>query len=114
MKASELRIGNQVYVNGAVRKVTGADLFFISQNETFGVDTSSCNPVKLTEEMLLKSGFKFEYEKVLDRVYSDGDFMLNWNKQQGYRLFYHDKLLSIGIFYWHQLQNLFPDLADQV
>jgi hypothetical protein len=113
MKASELRIGNQVYINGVVHKVTGADLFFISQNETFGVDTSSCNPIKLTEEMLLKSGFKFEYEKVLDRVYSDGNFVLYWNRQQGYRLFYHDKFLSIGIFYWHQLQNLYMDITGK-
>jgi hypothetical protein len=113
MKASELRIGNQIYINGVLHKITGADIFFISQNETFEVDVSSHNPVKLTEEMLVKLGFKFEYEKVLDRVYSSGDFVLYWNKQYGYRLFYHDKFLSIGIFYLHQLQNLYLDVTGK-
>jgi len=113
MKASELRIGNQIYVNGAMHKVTGADIFYMSQNEVFGAENSSCNPVKLTEEMLLKMGFKFEYEKMLDRVYSNGDFVLYWNKQSGYRLFYHDKFLSIGIFYIHQLQNLYMDITGK-
>ncbi len=113
MKASELRIGNQVYVNGAMHKVTGADIFYMSQNEFFGSDKFSCDPVKLTEDMLFKLGFKFEYEKMLDRVYSNGDFVLYWNKQNGYRFFYFDKFLSIGFFYLHQLQNLYMDITGK-
>ena len=113
MKSSELRIGNQIYINGVVHNMTGADIFFMSQNEIFGIDISSYNPIKLTEEMLFKLGFGFEYEKVLDRVYSSGDFLLYWNKQNGYRLFYHDKFLSIGIFYLHQLQNLYFDVTGK-
>jgi hypothetical protein len=100
-------------MNGTVHKVTGADIFFISQNEAFGMDTSSCNPIKLTEEMLLKLGFKFEYEKTPDRVYSNGNVVLYWNKQNGYHLFYHDKFLSIGFFYLHQLQNLYMDISGK-
>ena len=113
MKANELRIGNQIYINGVVHKITGADIFFISQNEIFEMDNSSCDPIKLTEEMLFKSGFKFDYEKALDRVYSEGDFKLYWNKQNGYRLFYHDKTLSRSIFYWHQLQNIYFDITSK-
>ncbi len=112
MKVNELRIGNQIYVNNIVHKVTGADIFYISQNEIFGMENASCNPVKLTEGILLKLDFKFEYEKVQDRVYSNGDFILYWNKQNGYRL-YQDKFLSIGIFYLHQLQNLYMDITGK-
>jgi hypothetical protein len=111
MKANELRIGNQVYVNNSVHTLTATDILTISQHELFGLEISSSNPIKLTEDMLLKSGFKFEYEKVADRVYSKGEFVLYWNRQNGYSFFYHDKLLSKGFFYWHQLQNLYFDIT---
>ena len=114
MKANELRIGNQIYVNSVLHQVTAVDILTIAQNELFGIEMPYCNPVKLTEELLLKSGFRFMYEKVSDRVYSNEDFMLYWNRQSGYHLFYHDKLLSRGIAYWHQLQNLYQEVTGQL
>jgi hypothetical protein len=111
MKANELRIGNQIYINNAVHTLTATDILTISQHELFGMDLSYCNPIKLTEDMLFRSGFKFDYEKVAGRVYSSNEFILYWDKQNGYSFFYHDKQLSKGFFYWHQLQNLYFDIT---
>ncbi|HOI26352.1 MAG TPA: hypothetical protein PLN63_00690 [Paludibacteraceae bacterium] len=111
MKTNELRIGNQILVNGRMHEVSASDIFTLAQNESLGVEIASCTPVKITEDMLFRLGFKFEYEKVQDRVYVNEDINLYWNKQAGYSLLYLDKQIGKPFHYLHQLQNLCFDLT---
>ncbi|MCB9017474.1 MAG: hypothetical protein M0P12_08700 [Paludibacteraceae bacterium] len=114
MKSKELRIGNQILVNGRIHEVSASDIFTFSQNETFGTEMPSCMPMKITEDLLFRLGFKFEFEKMQDRVYFNDDIYLYWNKQAGYSLLHLDKQIGRPFFYLHQLQNLYFDLTDKI
>jgi len=113
MKASELRIGNLVYVKskGEWVEVEVWDTLFCDINE----DAAKVKPIPLTEEFLLKFGF--------DEVADDCDcWMISKNGQATYidliqgEFYYYLEVnteTSIIVKHVHQLQNLFYSLTGQ-
>lgn len=128
MKASELRIGNLVMIkndllpetNGKIYRVLGIeeknDYEF---EESTGV-VSLCpinpdwrrynqfdefvEPIPLTEEWLLKFGFKKRY-----KAFAKGDFTFIENSGMAYKLSIVDNMPK----YVHQLQNLYFALTGE-
>jgi len=103
MIVTELRICNYVFANGKIDQV--------SEITSFGVDVFKCkdiaiivNPIPLTEEWLLKFGFK----KVLSGLFWSNQWItLNMDFEQYFTDGnYHDYLVGNKIEYVHQLQNL--------
>lgn len=119
MKANELRIGNYYQYAGNYGIVT-TRLKGIKINE-FGFysdldDTNLgiCKPIPLTEELLLKFGFKksnnlnnrYEIEHI-------GVVMLNNNNCLYIYDYYNEVHVSLSLFkYVHQLQNLYFALTQ--
>lgn len=111
MKAQELRIGNQIHINNLVTIVTSSDIKFIYERERFGWEIDNCTPIKISEEILLRLNFKYEYEKMLDKIYSYGSFRVALNKLEGCHYYHVDTKIGKSFHYLHQLQNLFYDLT---
>ena len=111
MKANELRVGNQIHINSQVSIITAADIEFIYNRERFGCEIDNCNPIKISEDILLRLNFKYEYEKMLDKIYSYGSFRIAINKLEGCHYYHVDSKIGRGFHYLHQLQNLFYDLT---
>lgn len=99
---SELRLGNYVrVVDGNIIKINKYDMMCILTN------TYEVKPIPLTEEMLLKCGFKKTYygykyyvERILNFVLKNNEISLGY--------FDDDDWCRIGkpIKHLHQLQNL--------
>jgi hypothetical protein len=115
MKASELRIGNIVRY-GANNRVLDAELFLQLLKYTTPFD-----PIPLTEEWLLKLGFKqcgyemlsWKHETLLPSFNLDG---INWADfdEPDYQFLNYkvaDEILRID--YVHQLQNLYFALTSE-
>jgi hypothetical protein len=115
MKASELRIGNIVRY-GANNRVLDAELFLQLLKYTTPFD-----PIPLTEEWLLKLGFKqcgyemlsWKHETLLPSFNLDG---INWADfdEPDYQFLNYkvaDEILRID--YVHQLQNLYFTLTGE-
>ena len=95
IKANELRVGNHLFKYGEVVKIVeigikhkgDTNYYLRSENDNCGYWIDQFNPIPLTEEILLKCGFKKR---------SDGiNFSVN------------------RIKYLHQLQNLYFALNNQ-
>lgn len=110
MDASELRLGNWINLKdkGCYKIETGHDIDEISD---WINDTNYCTPISLTEEWLIKFGFKkkSDYEA---NFYNINSFVI-----KGGGFFY----LCLGntniplkeIKYVHHLQNLYMDLTGK-
>jgi hypothetical protein len=109
MDIKELRIGNNVMIGGIITKIEGLSTWDdIIQNSNFSErPLSEFEPIPLTEEILLKCGFK-----------KDGRYLI-LKLEEYCNLFYDttDKTICIGVEYEaggterkfeyvHQLQNL--------
>ena len=126
MKANELRVGNWVYGDGgAYSKIVGIKLFgnvvnneidIYSKDNGEGVEwvlsISKLSPIPLTEEMLLKCGFK----RVPKHLYVDNLKDLRtavtylkgsiiWNEST--RIVWVGNIALDNIKYLHELQNLY-------
>jgi hypothetical protein len=114
MKAEELRIGNLIKwkSTGDIEKVVK-----IGYNNVNNVHESDLNPIPLTEEWLVKFGFKKKYSSVSDSFYiginpvtKDWMFDIVWIKSminysyEGFPFYRngHFRIESV-----HQLQNLY-------
>jgi hypothetical protein len=100
MKATELRIGNYVDLGG------GRNLYQI-QDEIFG--SLNLNPIALTEEWLLKFGFK--YYKSWNYWQIKGEHRLKvypCNISFDFRERFHFEIKEV-----HQLQNLYFALTGE-
>lgn len=119
MKASELRIGNYVHTinprhNDKVLKIES-----IGDNESVNVffreyKLSEIEPIPLTEEILLKFGFKKEKTTYINDYY----IFINgvWNikfKREGYCSFITFGCFLTDIKYVHELQNLYFALTKE-
>ena len=100
MKLSEVRIGNFVWWNGVVVKVTSELLHaFIS-------GTADFEPVPLDQDWLRKFGFlEFNYPDSRSRWFSDDVLELELKRDNTYIL----KTFEIKSV--HQLQNVYLDLT---
>lgn len=139
MKANELRIGNWINEYGISRKVIPLDIVYLSQFEQAEKICIELTPISLTEEWLLKFGFKYQDRDVnrtnnrTERFYISPHFgehreywidlqletnalkvpfaWLNWDIGGG-----HDHIhLPEGhkLQYIHQLQNLYFALTGE-
>ena len=118
MKANELRIGNWVevenYKNIQLENVhpkgttRGDDQYLISM----------LNPIPLTEEILLKCGFKYREAMAggQDEWAGYGFWSLNGVHLLGHKngeVLYYDRRSEVEYKYLHQLQNLYFALTNE-
>ncbi len=92
MEAKELRIGNNIFVNGELQEVVDLPL---PENCT----SENTFPIPLTEEWLLKFGFR-KY----DMYYDVDDFYLIRLNDASFRA---GSLSHLKMTHVHQLQNLY-------
>jgi hypothetical protein len=113
MRAEELRIGNYAQLDGGIECIDVYDLLDIV-SDNFIV----CNPIPLTEEWLLKFGFK----KDVDGSFAKNDISIFLDKRFKTNLYLQTnesdrKFNWFGfeckIKYVHQLQNLYFALTGE-
>jgi hypothetical protein len=106
MTANELRIGNWVY-----SKLTDTDFTIEAHdivNISAGFDNGKVQPIEITEEWLVKFGFKpdKDHEAFLVKysltLLEHSDWFIVWHNGHA---------LGIKIKYVHQLQNLYHALT---
>lgn len=127
MKATDLRVGNLVLHNKQIFEIydiiSTQDSVIIGQGDDTGglqeVFISEIEPIQLTEDILLKCGFKartiyddFEFEgiKISSCIMrcdtkERSSFFLNLGEE--------NESLNIRLDYIHQLQNLYFSLTGQ-
>lgn len=114
MKANELRIGNWVKrLDNTEFQVSGEDIHIISNWS--GSKDLLPNPIPLTEEWLLKFGFKlnmdwFNWNAAIGEN-EIGDFKLALRHTDDFGWFYKSRCTPIK--YVHQLQNLYFALTGE-
>ena len=112
MRAEELRIGNWVEI------IDSEGVYTTVTKSTFDCDVEVFyEPIQITEEWLLKFGFKRTFEK-LKGCYVDkhGKYMLCDNNENGFDIYifgYDEDLYINSINYIHQLQNLYFALTGE-
>ena len=112
MKANELRIGNLIYSSsGGVKYVVGTSYKTILHSSSLESYTyyedydSNCEPIPLTEEILLKCG-----AKKTDKEDSFGGFIIYYPNGNGMRIKnneWSNQHITVKIEFLHQLQNLY-------
>lgn len=115
MESKELRIGNYVSIDlkGGLEikhePITASGLLDFHHNK----DKSSFRykPIPLTEEWLVKFGFKKNETYCFIDIKNNIQLMNISNKY--FRLYYRGVSLIIDIYYVHQLQNLYFDLTQK-
>ena len=99
LKANELRIGNCVYAFKTIWQIDNTDFNNIEKIETY-------KPIPLTEDILLKCGFKKE---PIDVYSLNGiDLCVSDNSVE----FFAGRI-ETNIYYLHQLQNLYFALTGE-
>jgi len=116
MKAKELRLGNYIIANGSIEKInyiTPATLGY-GEKEFAPICTSDYKyfePIPLTEEWLLKFGFKND-EFISYRWYAPNDISLVYDLDDNC-VCISDSWEFGKIKYVHELQNLYFALTNQ-
>lgn len=109
MKASELRINNWYDHDGDYRQVTPKTI-----EEVWEAERSWCKPIPLTEEWMVRFGFK-DNEYTFDLHSGRKTITFNWSSRiisTGYRSGLYCKKYR-HIQYVHQLQNLYFALSGE-
>lgn len=120
MKANELRIGNWIIQNGYDEAVDGVRYADHSLDEVIQVESETIgyvedepeffDPIPLTEEWLIKFGFKKEESNGLYVIYESDDVDIVWHGEslcfESIPMFTNEKALK-HIKSVHQLQNLY-------
>lgn len=130
MRASELRLGNLIYVK-CIAKECGYDEFEAQECNIYNIkgilegnEDFLYKPIRLTEEWLLKFGFNKDYKKgwIGVDIKSDSggmttDFVLaeplNMGQWQTYYAFVYNDYRFTGLEFVHQLQNLYFALTQK-
>lgn len=113
----ELRIGNYVEVNGEISKIEGVIKYGIYY--AFGYCPNQDNwikPIELTEEWLLKFGFRYYLKHIY--LFPNNDSLRMWGNSwtaQQYLIGLDEftDIPSPSIKYVHQLQNLYFALTSE-
>jgi hypothetical protein len=108
MKASELRIGNLVKYKH-LSESSSISAFDISQ---ISDDNSNVEPIRLTEEWLLKFGFKKDLENDLYLESTSTSFFV-WQNKRVELLDNKNNICISHCKYVHQLQNLYLALTGE-
>jgi hypothetical protein len=103
MKASELRIGNYVQLEGLKRPIR---VSIIDTTET-STDTKA-KPIPLTEEWLLKFGFKKDFNG-----YYFGLLSFSITRNNEFMICVNDRPTETICYSVHQLQNLYFALTGK-
>jgi len=113
LKAIELRIGNYYQENGTYYKTTPNDIINLIRCEASKTE-SDMQPVPLTEDILLKCGFKKD-GKSYCIGYWDCDFTLEQYSDEVFYMVNVSESLKFGpeIRYLHQLQNIYFALEEE-
>lgn len=112
--ASELRIGNYINGGGTLRKVISIDLDGCISEPIDDTETDyskGVEPIPLTEEWLLKFGFKSD-----EIMFEKDGFCIGWYKGDKFHYLPTGNIMIRNkreIKYVHQLQNLFFALHEQ-
>ena len=108
MKSTELRIGNLAYVNGVLRKITSVDILNL---DGFSDQRLIIEPIELSEEWLVKFGFKNTHDSSYD---STKMIPYSWIECS------EDKILldsadgkNLELNHVHQIQNLYFALTGE-
>jgi hypothetical protein len=122
MKAEDLRIGNLVLYKGIVSTVIKISndnscyvrfyktpLQIIEESVLFGWDLNESEPIKLTEEWILKLGGK----PVIGNEFTIGFITVEFDKQGCYYTAGEGLWLSKNIEYVHELQNIHHALSGK-
>ncbi len=129
MQASELRIGNFVLSNNLITKIEFITEDGINQDVDFGqygsmnyeawfsndLQNRYIEPIPLTEEWLLKFGFK---ENIISLVLETDNFFFSYSKKnQKFEVQYNSRdghrLFPVKIEHVHQVQNLYFALTGE-
>jgi hypothetical protein len=123
MKVQELRIGNLVKFDGVNYKVESIHLEgCVGLNDIMyeEVNIDDLKPINLTEEWLIKFGFKYkeagEYKKsgyFLEIINQDQDTFIFANNKLQVSIYTLSIFIDINIEYLHQLQNLYFALTGK-
>jgi hypothetical protein len=111
MKATELRIGNLVRnnLNGEILKPCDVLCDGINTDNIEGLNYGFIEPIPLTEEWLLKFGFKWK-----NFAFRDGTFTVRYQKEFYVYLSVEGvRPIQIKLDYVHQLQNLYFTLTGE-
>lgn len=110
MKANELRIGNLIYdTEGKPNYVTIEALKYLL---TYPEPLCQAKPIHLTEEWLLKFGFKFTDNSYLSPTFNLTERLRIIGYEGNFRLVVN-KFMTIKIEFVHQLQNLYFALTQE-
>ena len=129
MEVRELRIGNFVSINNGfeilVHSIFQNDTVYldfipplINEGDVWEEDVKDVSPIELTEEWLLKAGFKEikflnEYH-VQEKGYKHIDMIVRYGCFDGHRfLFDFANEKCVNLKYVHQLQNLYFALCGE-
>jgi hypothetical protein len=109
MKANELRIGNWINHKYSPPSFIVSVINTFNENTVNGIELEDCEPIPLTQEWLLKFGFK----KWNDCCYCNGKLVVeglfkNFNESICLLRCGNDDYVELtNINYVHQLQNLY-------
>lgn len=113
MKATELRIGNWVKLQGVNRPIR---VSIIDTTETS--EMTKAEPIPLTEEILLKCGFKYREAMAggQDEWAGYGFWSINGVHLLGHKngeVLFYDRRNETEYKFLHQLQNLYYALKNE-
>lgn len=109
MKASELRIGNFYNQFG---NITEVDWSILKELKDAPIDQLWCKPIPLTEEWLLKFGFK-KNENGLFKLFNESEVPILLNEDLNGWTCDGINFSVNGTQYVHQLQNLYFALTGE-
>ncbi len=112
IEAKELRIGNLV-ISPSLNEITVNARWILEQHQC---DLSNCEylkPIPITEEWLLKFGFKKDNHGFV--LHDKMSLSIHFSKELGFVPCWQDFVLSIkyNLKYIHQLQNLYFALTQK-
>ena len=119
MTANELRIGNLIQDNNKEWIVSAQLIYSVVEGNGY---LAGFKPIPLTEEWLVKFGFKVEhlnfgaYETKLNDFFNlQFELKNQWNEKDGFHLYVNGGEYDSNVFikYVHQLQNLYFALTGE-
>ena len=111
VQANELRITNKVYDNGKICTIESINAFADGEADVYLVETGNAgmfiDPIPLTEDILLKCGFEYDF------ISYNLHFGIDWHNgvlrfSQG-----KGKTIFLPCTHLHQLQNLYFALTQK-
>ena len=113
LKLNEIRLGNKILHEGKIYTVDAKMMYAFFTGKT-DYDIDNFEAIPLTEEWLLKLGFKknAEYKYFVKEIRPSKEFILDFSTQSN-NWFLCDTDVDTNIKYVHQLQNLYFALTEK-